>query len=317
MTTMASIAELQSAGVRLEADDAVAIAQQLIRSFRHDEGRSVEPPFGPPTAANVFLNEDGSVTCRGCDTAPAVFDVAIFLDALLPASPRVPGGLRYAIARAMLAVDVAPFDSLEEFSEALAKYETGSREDVVRQLLERSSSPRIAPAPDKDRREPRASVTELRRALREADARLYEQRIVRSASAGSSQAPPGRTLLAAAACVAVGVLLFASGEFMHSRRAQPAVLTPPPAVVAPPPETVGTSGSTTPAAAMPLTPEPASVRASTLSPAVHTPVPQSSAKPSSKRAKAKPAARASARPSVRRGVLDRLHMRWLRFRDDL
>src|SRR6476469_4281238 len=110
MTTVASITELQDGGLTVEADEAVAIAQQLIRSLRAAAVRHVEPPYGPPTAANVFLNEDGSVTCRGCDTAPAVFEIAIFLDALLSPSPRVPGGLRYAIARAMLAVDVAPFD---------------------------------------------------------------------------------------------------------------------------------------------------------------------------------------------------------------
>jgi len=135
MTTIASIAELQGAGVAFEVGETVAIAQLLISCLRDDETRSAEPPHGPLTGANIFLNEDGSVTCLEYETAPAVVDVAIFVEVLLSATLRVPGGLRYAVARARRAVDVAPFDSLEEFSEALARYETGPREDLVRGLL--------------------------------------------------------------------------------------------------------------------------------------------------------------------------------------
>jgi hypothetical protein len=311
---MTSIAELQQAGVTLEATEAVAIAQQLIHSLREADGGSVEPPYGPPVSSNVFLNADGSVTCRGCDTIPAVFDVAIFLDGLLPPSPRAPGGLRYAIARAMLAVDVAPFDSMEDFSQALAKYEIGAREDVVRRLLQRSSSLLVTSLPTKDRRQPRGSVTELRRELRDADLRLYQQRIALSAHDASSRAPRDRTMLGAAMCVVVGVLLFVSGELMQSRRMPPAMATPPPP---PPPATMGTAGSATPPVALPQPAEPGSVRTSVPAPIVRPPARRSSVKPSSKRPKT--VVPQSARPSDRRGVLDRLHMRWLRvaFRDDL
>src|SRR6185295_18262602 len=174
MTTTASIAELQQAGVTLEAGEAVAIAQQLIQTLRHgDDGGAVEPPYGPPTAKNVFLNADGSVSCAACGTTPAISEIAIFLDALLPAgSPRVPGGLRYIIARGLLEVDVAPFDSIDEFSRALTRQERGPRDDVIRHLLRRAESACAAAAvAHADRR--RARTTELRRALREADARLY------------------------------------------------------------------------------------------------------------------------------------------------
>ena len=313
MTTMTSIAELQQAGVTLEANEAVAIAQQLIRSLREADGGSVEPPYGPPASSNVFLNADGSVTCRGCDTIPAVFDVAIFLDALLPRSPRAPGGLRYAVARAMLAVDVAPFDSMEQFSQALAKYEIGPREEVVRRLLQRSSSRLVASLPAKDRRQPGTSVTELRRELRQTDLLLYQQLIALSTHDAAWRAPRDRTMLSAIICVVVGVLLFVSGELMQSWRVPLTVPTPPP-----PPAIIGTAGSAPPAAAMPQPAEPDSVRTSAPSTTVRPPpVRRSSVKPSSKRLK--PAAPPSARPSERRGVLDRLHMRWLRtaFRDDL
>jgi hypothetical protein len=312
MTTMTSIAELQEAGVMLEVNEAVAIAQQLIRSLREADGRSVEPPYGPPATSNVFLNADGSVTCRGCDTMPAVFDVAIFLDALLPPLPRAPGGLRYAVARAMLAVDVAPFDSMEEFSRALARYEIGTREDVVRRLLQRSSSRIVASLPTKDRRQPGASVAELRRELRETDLLLYQQRIALSTHDAAPRLPRDRTMFGATMCVMAGALLFVSGELMQSWRMPLAMPTPPP-----PPATIGTSGSATPAAAMPQPAEPRSMRTSAPSPIVRPPASRSSVKPSSKRPK--PTAAPSAQPSERRGILDRLHMRWLRtaFRDDL
>jgi hypothetical protein len=318
MTTMTSIAELQHAGVTLDASEAVAIAQQLIRSLREADGRSVEPPYGPPASSNVFLDAAGSVTCRACDTMPAVFDVAIFLDALLPPSPRAPGGLRYAIARAMLAVDVTPFDSMEEFSQTLAKYEIGRREDVVRRLLQRTSSLLVESLPTRERRQSRASVAELRRELREADLRLYQQQIVMRAHVAAPGAPRDRTMLGAALCVAVGVLLFASGELMESRRMPPAVVPPPPPAVVtlPPPEPIETSGRATPVATMPPPAELVSITPAEPSPNARPPLRRSSVKPSSKRPR--PPAPATARPSERRSVLDRLHMRWLRaaFRDD-
>lgn len=216
MTT--SIAELKAAGVKFEAEEAVAVAQQLIHALRqHRDADEVQPPYGSPSADNVFLNEDGSVVCPGCTTTPAVLEVGIFLDSLLPAgSPRVPGGLRYTIARALLDVDVPPFDSLDELSRALDRHEHGARADIVRGVLRRAGGGRrVAPLSLVERRRAQASPSELRRALREADARLYErQRIV---EADAPKVPParGRTLTASAACIAAGLALIATGELMH------------------------------------------------------------------------------------------------------
>src|SRR3954462_3863036 len=109
-----SIAELRARRIMFEPAEAVAIAQQLIRSIAdHHVPHELEPPFGPPSAENVFLNDDGSVVCRSCGATPAISEMAIFLDSLLPGgSQRVPGGLRYTIARALLDVEAPPFDSL-------------------------------------------------------------------------------------------------------------------------------------------------------------------------------------------------------------
>ena len=168
MTTTASIAELQKAGVTLEAGEAVAVTQQLIQSLRSCSSAALEPPFGPPTVETVVLAADGSVGCIGCRATPAISEVAIFLDSLLsPGAMRVPGGLRYTIARALLEVDVAPFDSLDAFSEALARHERGDRGEIIRRLLQRSESAcAVATLTQADRRRPRTSASDLRRALR-------------------------------------------------------------------------------------------------------------------------------------------------------
>ena len=225
-----SIAELRAAGITFQADEAVAIAQQLIDGLlASPDADQLQPPFGPPSSANVFLKDDGAVECRGCRVTPAVSEVGIFLDDLLPpGSPRVPGGLRYSIARALLNVDVPPFDSLSAFADALARHERGRRVNHVRRVLARADSgPAIVPIAAVERRRVRASASSLRRELREADARLYQQReglsgrpAVIDLVAMTPPAPPrGRPYNAAAACLAVGLSLTAAGAGMHAPRA--------------------------------------------------------------------------------------------------
>src|SRR5438270_82443 len=174
MNDMVSIAEVQQAGIAIEADEAVAIAQQLVAAMRRPDAISiVEPPFGPPTTRNVYVSADGRAICRACETTPAVSEMAIFLQSLLSPSVHVPGGLRYTLARALLDVDVPPFDSLDDFSETLARYERGPREQAVRRLFDRLHGRRaLVPVVAVERRR-RSPSTELRRALRESDARLY------------------------------------------------------------------------------------------------------------------------------------------------
>jgi hypothetical protein len=223
-----SIAEFRAAGMAFEAEEAVAIAQQLIASLRDPRyADEVRPPYGPPSAENVFLKEDGSVVCRCCAATPAVSEVGSFLDDLLPAgSPRVPGGLRYTIARSLLDVDVPPFDSLDELSHDLARHERGNRAAIVRRTLARANRHRTIAPMAFERRRSRASATTLRRELREADVRLYRQQEGLTAKpavidlVAAAPAPQrGRRLTATAACLAAGFSLIVAGEFMHSRHA--------------------------------------------------------------------------------------------------
>ena len=143
-----SLVELSARGVRLEPHEAIAIAQQLIHSGA-----------AAPRPDNVLLGADGSVTCVGCDATPGAYEMAIFLQTLLPFDRvGIPFGLRYAVARGLHEVEAPPFDSIDELAQALERFEKGDRRAVVRQLVRRatavapqivpaaSNAPRIAPA---------------------------------------------------------------------------------------------------------------------------------------------------------------------------
>ena len=217
MTMHASAADVLQGGVTIEPEEAVAIAQQLIVAIRGGACADLaEPPFGPPTPDRVVLCDDGSVTCRGCDATPAVSEVARLLEALLPPAPaRVPGGLRYTIARALLDVDVAPFDSLDEFSETLSRYERGPRAQLIARLLERFALSRgLVPAAIVERRR-HVRATELRRALREADARLYLQTAALQSVTIAPRPQRSRSVGAVLAGVAAGALLMIAGESIY------------------------------------------------------------------------------------------------------
>ena len=146
---------LDARGIQLKSHEAVAVVQQLIYS-----GGTVEltPPFGPPTLDTVVICPDGRVVSRTSAVTPVMSEIGRLLEDLLPRGRGgpVPGGLRYAIARALLEVDAAPFDSLAALSTALARFETGDRREVVRALYTRAAAavarsdtvrPALAPAP--------------------------------------------------------------------------------------------------------------------------------------------------------------------------
>jgi hypothetical protein len=312
---MVTVTEIQLAGVTIKPHEAVAIAQLLIDALGACDATSiVEPPYGPPSAANVLLKRDGTVTCRECGTTPASLEVAILLQAMLPsASPSVPGGLRYTIARALLEVDVPPFDTLEDFSRSLARFERGPRDEAVRAVLQRFDVVRPAAAlASIDRRRLHPPATDLRRALREADAQLYLQksaveRMRAPAPAPAPPAPPARSRSAPAvvACAAGGLLLIATGEFTqlwHQASPVPAARVSRDITLVPDPD-----------------PAPRGEKPSVASPATRVPAVAASrrdvARPSVKlparSVRTEPVAARAPRPSSPK-VLDRLKLRWLR-----
>lgn len=154
---------------------------------------------------------------------------------------------RYTIARALLNVDVPPFDSLDDLSRDLARHQRGTPADLVRGVLGRfDSAHAVAPLSIADRRR-HLSCSALRRALREADMRLYEHQHQRHVDVAEPRgvdadpsavdadpkighaapivaAPRRRTMMAAAAGLAAGLALMGTGEFMDRRQA-PIVVT--------------------------------------------------------------------------------------------
>jgi hypothetical protein len=321
-----SIAELTEAGIQVEADEAVAIAQQLIELLSDPHAvHDVQPPYGPPSAETVSLKSDGTVVCRGCDTTPTVSEVGIFLHSLLrDGALRVPGGLRYTIARALLDVDVPPFGSLDDFSRDLARHEHGDRTAIVRRLLRRAGSqPSALAVSSDDRRTWHAPATELRRALREADARLYEYERQRNHQVLEIKAPPrGRARMATAACLAAGLALIGTGELMH-RRTGPVVAPTPAPIVAQSsvPDIAARSSApdiATPSSAPDQPPPPAPEGggmafrdASSVSAAASRPEVRRIAVKRTKRPSTTASRQSASRPASR-GVLDRLRLGWLR-----
>ena len=186
-----ALSEMIGAGVRFDADEAVAVAQQLIASDRA-EG-AIARSLDPPSLDTVLIDRNGLVECHACATPPSVLGVGKLLQAMLPSdgSTRVPGALRYAIARALMEVLAPPFASIAEFGEALKRFERADRPTVLRELFARAARNdrrlvALASSVDSPERRHRGpSVTELRRQLREADRALYLLRVERAAAVSS------------------------------------------------------------------------------------------------------------------------------------
>jgi hypothetical protein len=219
-----SIAELLSTGITLNTDEAVAIARALITNrTASPAGESHEPLL----LEDVCLGPEGTVVCRGCgETTHTLSEVALFLRQLLPmGTAGVPGGLHYTIARALHEVDAPPFDSVEEFSDALARFEPGDRTRLLRELRERAqTNARFKSRPSAARRRVSStSIDDLRTALHAADARLLEQKLAMEKPATAPPPQPRRWLgLAVAACVTLAAAICAGDAISHRFAAQSA-----------------------------------------------------------------------------------------------
>jgi hypothetical protein len=161
--------------------------------------------------------------------------VAIFLESILPPGVPVHGGLRYSLARALLDVDAPPYDSLEDFSLALARYERADRAQVVRGLVARASRVRATGGLVVVRRHhAAASLAKFRRQLRdEANARVPVGDLAIDASSVSAararHRPSGLQPLAVG--LALGLALISVGEILHSQRTSYAAVAPQPVSV--------------------------------------------------------------------------------------
>lgn len=304
MTDMATIAELIDAGVAFKAEDAVAIVQQLIHN---PVALPPEPPFGPPSIDNVRLHLDGRVTCAQSEVTPAVSEIGILLQALLPPhAPEVPSTLRSVIARALLDVDAPPFDSIHELSRELERFERDDRRDVVRRLIDRAAAhANVAVVRPFERRRMAASASDLRRHLREADERAYAQHVKLHAVIVPARRKPRQRTWSVAGVMAASILAaIGIGEAIHLRQDGPA----PVAAVRP--------------AAMPRTPAPAaSIAAARDIEIPPSAAPRRETRPVVQAAhprrvlKKEPVRTGAGRSRERRaqaGVLDKLRLQWLK-----
>jgi hypothetical protein len=185
-----SIADIVATGADLQPHEAVAIVQELIT---HVELEVELTPLSPLSLSNVWLGSDGSVVCCARATRP-VLEIARLLEEMLPrdGKARVPGALRYTVARALLEVDAPPFDSIAEFSATLKRHEKGDRNVVLRELYARTAAvdPHVVTVPG-ERRRRTPSAAELRRQLREADEQLYLHLVSeRAVESGPVAVPP-------------------------------------------------------------------------------------------------------------------------------
>ncbi len=179
-------------GVELQADEAVAIAQQVIASAHMDAGQ--ESPPATLSLNAIRLTAGGAIACEPCIIRPGPAEIGKLLVEMLPhdGSARVPGALRFTIARALSEVEAPPFDSLAQLSAVLARHEVRDRIGVVRDLYARAATTlttNTATGADRRRRAPDAAT--LRRQLREADEELFAHLSRTMAkSAAAQQAPP-------------------------------------------------------------------------------------------------------------------------------
>jgi hypothetical protein len=320
-STSSSIAELQKAGVILRANEAVAIAQQLIDNPLGGASQ-IAPPYGPPSPGNIFVDDEGVVVCRACATTPAVSEIAVFLQTLLPdGTPHVPGALRYTIARALLEVDAPPFDSIQQLSDALTRFESGDRTAVVRGLVARAHSvwlDRMRAPSAVDRRRLMPSSTDFRRELRAADARYYDLvradtqvRPYEDVGADRRVGPERKRASALVVGVAIGLGLIRIGEFMHTRSA-PFHPTVSAAQSAPPRAALPDAASATVPAAVAVATTGAVVDAPANS-IVRRSVRREASTPRAIATATKTASRPQPRGEQKRSsIMDRAPLRWLR-----
>jgi hypothetical protein len=221
-----SVAELLRAGITITVEEAVAIALAALECQRSS---STDGAADQPLPETVFIDAEGSVVCTRSAAPPTIAEVAGFLRGVLPAgSPGVPGGLQYAIARALHEVDAPPFDSPQRFAAALVRFQTGTAGEQFKRLLVRAQDAAVSErivAPPVERRRPRAeTISNLRHALREADARLFEHRQLVEAQVPAFEPPPipppahsRRGIAIGSACAAAVLVAGGAWAFISGR----------------------------------------------------------------------------------------------------
>lgn len=198
------------AGVTVTSEEAVAIVQELIASAAHNDESDESPVAAVPMVDDIHIQSDGSVRSLRTPACLTVRGAGELLDAILPKGEgaRVPGPIRYIVARALGQVDAPSFESIAALSAALSRHEHRDRAAVLHDLCARAlcpaemahddrgnrpsvvvtfeptpASPRLVTTRSplasgrRERRQTAPSVDTLRRQLREVEGELYRTRI--------------------------------------------------------------------------------------------------------------------------------------------
>ena len=171
--TPIAIADLSAAGIRLTTEEAVTIAREIVERVLR-----LQAP-GMPSVAAVRLAADGAIRIEGPVANDRTVDSAArLLESLLPelgstTDVRVPGALRLVVARALGALDLPPYVSLEQFSAALDRFAAPDATAAVVSLHQRWSSATISRARESDR-SGQLTISDVRRARRATGLTLSE-----------------------------------------------------------------------------------------------------------------------------------------------
>ena len=209
--------------IRPNAEEAVAIAQQLLRASLHSD---VHPPPKSRRWTRCSSRRMGPPSVRRDPRLPTLPVSARCCRPCCPRAggPRVSGSLRYTIARAIGATPAPPFPSRAALAAALARHQPGDPSALVRALHARATAAAPAVAGnDVERRRIDRAAAELRRHLRRADEERYllAHRAPSTAMVTILPAPPVLPALptprrptrasAAAICGAAAAILIAFG----------------------------------------------------------------------------------------------------------
>jgi Tol biopolymer transport system component len=132
-----SLADLCAAGIRLNSSEAVTTTLDVIRRAMRAEWPGIPAAIGLRFSSDGVIHADGPVS-----EGASVERAGRLLDAMLPgfdapSEHRVPGALRLVVARALRSLDLPPFGSLEEFSNAIARFGCDDPSVTVRSLCDR------------------------------------------------------------------------------------------------------------------------------------------------------------------------------------
>jgi hypothetical protein len=141
-----SLTDLSAAGVRLRPFEAVTLVHELVRRVARGEVAGVPSAHVIRLSPERGLSVEGPVDAGGRSVAHA----AQLLESLLPsneegADARVPGALKLVLARALGTLDLPPFQSLDAFGEALARFGSADPASVIAGLVARGAED-VAPA---------------------------------------------------------------------------------------------------------------------------------------------------------------------------